>query len=371
MKPIVLICAAHIAVLAGGAASPATPTIPPTTRQVVVARDADGRYTWRLQQVPTPTVGDHRVLVHVRAVALQHGELELLDSLNKPADKARDRSGQIVCSDAAGDVVAVGKAVRGVRTGMRVTSLYFADYLDGTLTAEQQSQGHGYGINGVLGDYVVLEDTGIAPVPAALSYDEAATLPTAALTAWMATAGSNNVPRGGTVVVQGTGGTAIFALQFATAVPARVIITSSSDEKLQRARALGAREGINYKSIPAWGERVLELTAGRGADLVVDLGGKATMEQSVKSLAYGGTIALVGGLGGYQAEIPTMELIRKVARAQGIYAGSRADYLRMTKFIEDHHIHPVIERTYKLEDYPAALKDLAGGNFVGKLVIHL
>jgi NADPH:quinone reductase-like Zn-dependent oxidoreductase len=258
-----------------------------------------------------------------------------------------------------------------VRTGARVTSLYFADYLDGPLSPEKQSQGHGYGINGVLGDYILLEDTGIAPMPAGMSYEEAATLPTAALTAWMATVGGNNVSRGGTVLVEGTGGIASFALQISSAFGAGVIVTSSSDEKLERARALGARDGINYKNVAAWGDRVLELTGGRGADLVIDIGGKATIEQSLKSLAYGGTVALVGGLGGYGAEIPTVELIRKVARAQGVYAGSRADYLRMTKFFESHRLHPLVERTYTLENYPAALKDLAAGNFMGKLVISL
>jgi NADPH:quinone reductase-like Zn-dependent oxidoreductase len=318
-----------------------------------------------------PTVGDHQVLVHVRAVSLQHGELELLDSLNKSPAKERDRTGQIVCSDAAGDVVAIGKHVTSVRPGARVTSLYFADYLDGPLTPEQQSQGHGYGINGVLGDYVLLEDSGIAPMPAGMSYEEAATLPTAALTAWMATVGGNNVPRGGTVLVEGTGGIASFALQIASAFGARVIVTSSSDEKLARARSMGAYDGINYKNVPAWGDRVLELTGGRGADLVVDIGGKATIEQSLKSLAYGGTVALVGGLGGYGAQLSTMELIRKVARAQGVYAGSRADYLRMTRFFEAHRLHPLVERTYTLENYPVALQDLAAGNFMGKLVILL
>lgn len=366
----VVLAAASIAWL-GSIASAATTSIPPTTRQVVLAKDADGHYGWSLVQVAVPTVGDHQVLLHVHAVALQHGELELLDSLNKATDKGRDRTGQIVCSDAAGEVVAIGRHVTSVRTGAHVTSLYFADYLDGPLTPAKQSQGHGYGINGVLGDYILLEDTGVAPMPAGMSYEEAATLPTAALTAWMATVGNNLVPHGGTVLVEGTGGISSFALQISSAFGARVIVTSSSDEKLERARSLGAHDGINYKNIPAWGDRVLELTGGHGADLVVDIGGKSTIEQSMKSLAYGGTLALVGGLGGYGAEMPAQELIRKVARAQGVYAGSRADYLRMTKFFESHRLHPLVDRTYTLENYAAALKDLAGGNFMGKLVIRL
>jgi NADPH:quinone reductase-like Zn-dependent oxidoreductase len=371
MKNVGLAIAASILAFLCGPSRAAPSAIPATTRQVVLAKDAEGRYAWSLVQVPVPAVRDHQVLVHVYAVALQHGELELLDSLNHAAAQARDRTGQIVCSDAAGDVVAVGKLVKSAHIGERVTSLYFADYLDGPLTPEKQSQGHGYQINGVLGDYVLLEDTGIAPMPQSLTYEEAATLPTTALTAWMATVGGNNVRPGAIVLVEGTGGISLFALQISGAAGARVIVTSSSDEKLERARALGAHDGINYKSTPAWGDRVLELTNGHGADLVVDIGGKATLEQSIRSVAFGGTVALVGGLGGYGANIPADALIQKVARAQGIYAGSRADYLRMTKFFETHRLHPSIERTYSLENYEAALKDLAAGNFMGKLVIRL
>ena len=371
IKSIALGFAASSIALLSTTGLAATTSIPSTTRQVVLTKDAAGRYEWSLVQVAVPAVGDHQILLHVHAVALQHGELELLDSLNKATDKGRDRAGQIVCSDAAGDVVAIGKHVTSVHTGARVTSLYFADYLDGPLTREKQSQGHGYQINGVLGDYVLLEDTGIAPMPAGMSYEEAATLPTAALTAWMATVGGNNVPRGGTVLVEGTGGIASFALQISSAFGARVIVTSSSNEKLERARSRGASDVINYKNVPDWGNRVLELTGGRGADLVVDIGGKSTIEESLKSVAYGGTVALVGVLGGYGAEIPTIELIHKVARAQGVYVGSRADYLRMTKFFESHRLHPLVERTYTLENYAAALKDLAAGNFMGKLVIRL
>ena len=371
MKNFGVAIAASILVFFCGPSRAAPSAIPATTRQVVLAKNAEGRYAWSLVQVAVPAVGDHQVLVHVRAVALQHGELELLDSLNHAPAQARDRTGQIVCSDAAGDVVAVGKLVKSTRIGAPVTSLYFADYLDGPLTPEKQSQGHGYQINGVLGDYILLEDTGIAPMPQGLTYEEAATLPTTALTAWMATVGGGNVRPGSTVLVEGTGGISLFALQISSAAGARVIVTSSSDEKLARARALGANDGINYKSTPAWGERVLELTHGHGADLVVDIGGKATLEQSLKSVAFGGTVALVGGLGGYGANIPADTLIQKVARAQGIYAGSRADYLRMTKFFEAHRLHPSIERTYGLENYETALKDLAAGNFMGKLVILL
>ncbi len=362
---------ATLALCLAGAARSAAAQPPATTRQMVLERNEAGRYAWKLVRVAVPAVGDHEVLVHMRAVSLQRGDIEIVDALSAASATGRDHTGQIVCSDGAGDVVAIGKLVRGVRVGSRVTSLYFSDYLDEPLSAEKQAKGHGYTVNGVLGDYVVLEDTGIAPMVAGLTFEEAATLPTAALTAWMATAGGGLVRRDDVALIQGTGGISTFALQFSAASGARVIVTSSSDEKLRRARALGARDGINYKDTPAWSDRVMALTGGRGADLVVDIGGKATLGQSMKSLAYGGTISLVGGLSGYGADVAADDLIHKAARAQGIYAGSRADYLRMSAFIKKHRIHPAIERTYPLDRYEEALKDLAAGNFVGKLVIRL
>ena len=317
-----------------------------------------------------PAPGEHQLLLHVRAVAPQRGEIELVESLDADA-KGPDRSGMIICSDAAGDVVAVGPKVRGVRVGDKVTSLYLANYVEPPLDAEKQKRAYGYSENGVLGEYVLLDDTGVAPMPRGYSYVEAAAMPTSSITAWMATVGQGYMRSGDTVLVEGTGGVSVFALQFAHAAGARVIVTSSTEDKLAKARELGATEGINYRGTPDWSARVLELTHDRGADLVVDVGGKSTIEQSVKSVAYAGTIALVGGLGGYQTTMPTEPLILHAASARGVYTGSRADYLRMLRFVEHHRIHPVIARTYGLEDYVSAMRDLAAGNFVGKLVITL
>ena len=162
----------------------------------------------------------------------------------------------------------------------------------------------------------MLEDTAIAPMPASLSYEEAATLPTAGLTGWMATEGQLDLRPNDVVVVQGTGGVSTFALQFAAAAGARVIVTSSSDDKIQRAVKLGARDGINYKQVPAWSERVLELTDKNGARLVVDVGGKSTLEQSVKSLGFRGTLSLVGGLSGYDGSVPALPLLLRTATAR-------------------------------------------------------
>jgi NADPH:quinone reductase-like Zn-dependent oxidoreductase len=339
--------------------------IPATTRKVTLEK-ADKGYRWKLAEADVPTIGPRQVLVHVRAVALNRGDLEMLEP-----DEGRDRSGLVVASDAAGDVAAVGKEVTSVHPGDRVTSLYFRNWTDGPASDEKLRSAHGATVDGVLGDYIVLEDTAVAPLADGLSYEEGAALPTAGLTAWMASAGQREIHKGDVVLVQGTGGVSIFALQFAAASGARVIVTSSSDDKLRRALALGARDGVNYKTTPAWSARVLELTDRHGADIVVDVGGKSTLEQSAKSLAYGGTLSIVGGLSGYDGDIPAIGLLMRTAHAQGVYVGSRADYLRMNAFIAEHRLRPVIDRVFPLEDFDAALKHMASGNFVGKIVLRL
>jgi NADPH:quinone reductase-like Zn-dependent oxidoreductase len=171
--------------------------------------------------------------------------------------------------------------------------------------------------------------------------------------------------------VQGTGGVSTFALQFAVTSGARVIVTSSSDEKLQRAKALGAEAGINYKREPAWSERVVQLTNGHGADLVVDIGGKSTLEESTNSLADEGKLAIVGGLSGYDGNLSAWGLLEKSALAHGVFVGSRADYLRMSEFLTKHQLQPVIERVYPFAQYSDALQLLASGNFVGKIVLRM
>jgi NADPH:quinone reductase-like Zn-dependent oxidoreductase len=352
--------------LAVTAIAPVCAEIPATTRKVVLERTETGRYRWKLIEALVPAVGDRQVLVRMRAVALNRGDLEML-----APDERRDHSGRVVASDGAGDVVAVGKRVEGIRPGQRVTSLYFQNWTDGLPSAEILAGAHGFNIDGVLGDYILLEETAVAPAPSGLSYEEAATLPTAGLTAWMASVGQRELHRGDIVLVQGTGGVSMFVLQFAAASRARVIVTSSSEEKLRRAKALGADDGINYRTTPAWAERVLELTDNHGADLVVDVGGKETLALSVASLAYAGTLSIVGGLTGYGGDIPSLGLLMKTARAQGVFVGSRADFMRMSAFIEKHRLHPAIDRKFPLVQFEEALQLMQAGNFVGKIVLQL
>ncbi|MGH8221082.1 MAG: zinc-dependent alcohol dehydrogenase family protein [Steroidobacteraceae bacterium] len=359
---LIALCALCAGVLSLTAAAQA-PTR--TNREVVVEKAATG-YRWKLIVAAVPEVGPHEVLVRVHAAALNHDDLNLL-----APDPRHDHSGHIIGSDAAGEIVAVGASVTGLHRGERVTNTYFADWTEGPFSSKSLAGMFGSTLNGLFRDYIALPETAVIPIPDGLSYEEAATLPTAALTAWSAVTTGRQLRRGDVVVVQGTGGVSVFALQFAAAMGARVIVTSSSESKLQRALALGASDGIDYRSVPRWAGRVRDLTHSHGADLVVDVGGKATLEQSVQCLADAGTLAVVGGLTGYDGVIPAAGLLAKDARAQAVYVGSRSDFQRMDDFIVSHHLHPVIDRVFPLENYEEALKYLQSGSFVGKIVLRM
>lgn len=359
LAPLCLACLVPAASFADAEA------LPQTTRKVVLQKTETG-YRWKLVEAPVPALGPRQVLVRVRAVSLNRGDLEML-----APGPGTDLSGLVVASDAAGEVLAVGKEVADFKPGMRVTSLYFRDWLDGPMSDDTLKGAHGASTHGVLAEYLVIDDTGLAPAPVGLRDAEAAALPTAGLTAWTAVTAAGPLRRDDVVLVQGTGGVSTFALQFAAAAGAKVLVTSSSDEKIARAKALGASEGINYKTTPEWSKRVLELTGGRGADVIVDVGGKSTLAQSAQSLAWHGTLSVVGGLTGYDGQVPAVNLLMRQARAQGIYVGSRSDYLRMSAFITTHGLKPVIEREFPLADYEEALKLLESGNFMGKIVLTL
>ena len=340
--------------------------LPGIARKIVIDKAETG-YRWKLIEAPVQQPRDRQVLVRVRAVGLNRGDWEMLGANNANGALA----GRIPASDAAGDIVAVGKSVQNLRPGTRVTSLYFRNWIDGPASKEIINGAHGVDVDGVLGEYILLDDTAVAPAPQGLTYEEAATLPTAGLTAYMATVGQNRLGPDDVVLVQGTGGVSIFALQFAAAAKARVVVTSSSDDKLVRVRELGARDGINYRTYPKWSERLMEVTGGHGADLVVDVGGKETLEQSVKSLAYGGVLSIVGGLSGYDGTISSLGLLNRTASARGIFVGSRADYIRMSSFIVEHRMRPVIDKVFPFDQYDAALQHLRTGNPVGRVVLKL
>ncbi|KAA3625918.1 MAG: NAD(P)-dependent alcohol dehydrogenase [Proteobacteria bacterium] len=270
-------------------------------------------------------------------------------------------------SDAAGEVVEVGPGVEDLAPGDRVASCFFQRWEDGPCSGAAMASALGGPVDGVLAEEVVLRADGVVPVPAHLSYEEAATLPCAALTAWNALVGIAGVKAGDTVLLLGTGGVSIFALQFARVLGVRVIITSSSDEKLARAADMGAWRTVNYRVHPDWEREVLALTGGAGVDAVVEVGGAGTLSRSISAVRVAGVIALIGVLTG--GEIDPAAIMRKSVRLQGLYVGPRRMFREMNRAIDFHRLRPVIHETYGFDDARAAYHAMAGARHLGKLVV--
>jgi len=274
-------------------------------------------------------------------------------------------------SDGAGVVEAVGEGVTGFKPGDLAVSLFFPDWSDGTPPASAFTRVPGDGIDGYAREAVVVPEHWFTRVPAGYSAAEAATLTCAGLTAWRALFVDNAIRPGQTVLVQGTGGVSVFALQFAKAAGARVIATSSSDAKLERMKALGADELINYKETPAWGMKALELTGGAGVDCVVEIGGAGTLDQSMMATRVGGHVALIGVLAGFAGPVQTALLMAKNLRVQGLTVGSRAQQLDMIAGIEANGIRPVISDHFPLAHLPDAFRHQAANAHFGKIVVDI
>ena len=315
-------------------------------------------------QAPQPEPAPHEMLVRMRAFSLNYRDLMLAEGRYgspTPPDL-------VPLSDGAGEVVAVGAAVRRFKPGDRVAGCFFADWDDGELSHLGAGSARGGAIAGVLSEYALLNERGAVQVPADYSFEEAATLPCAAVTAWHALVGSGGVAAGSTVLVQGTGGVSLFALQFARGMGARVICTSSSDAKLERARALGAAETINYLRDPEWQDAVRRLTGKGGVDLVVEVGGAGTLSRSMQAARTGGRIAIIGVLTG-RAEIDPSAILFRRLSLRGILVGSRAMFEAMNRAIGTLSLRPVIDRSFGFDEVPAALHHLKGGSHFGKIVI--
>lgn len=326
---------------------------------------SDGIDALRLAEVAATSPGPGEVRVRVRANAINYRDLNTIrDPVSRKLPYPR-----VPNSDAAGDVIAVGAGVTAIKVGDRVASCFFQRWLDGACSAEAMASALGGAEDGVLAEEVTLSADGVVPVPAHLSYAEAATLPCAALTAWHALVECARLKAGDTVLLLGTGGVSIFALQFARLHGARTIITSSSDEKLARARELGASETINYRSHPDWEREVLRLTEGRGVDVTVEVGGAGTLPRSIAATRIAGTIALIGVLTGGQIDPATF--MRKSIRMQGIYVGSRRMFLDMNRAISANRMKPVIDRTFAFSDAKEAYRAMLAAGHFGKLVIEL
>lgn len=315
------------------------------------------------QERPQPGPGE--VLVRIRATALNYRDRVVVDGTYLPNLALPF----IPVADAAGEIAAVGAGAQRWKIGERVTTHYTTNWLAGQMTEAHQGAKLGGPLPGMLREYAVLPESALVATPAHLSDAEAATLPIAALTAWNALADCN-LQAGQTVLLQGTGGVSLFALQFARAMGARIIITSSSDAKLARAREMGAHAGINYRSTPNWGEAARELNGGRGVDVVLEVGGVHTLGQSLVAVRQCGSIAVIGFLGGLGAGPDvTRALVQKRARLLGISVGHRESFEAMNRALSLHAIKPVIDRSFALPQAAEAFRYFGGGEGFGKVVI--
>ena len=329
--------------------------------------DAFGIDRLELDERPDPALGAREVRVRVNAVSLNYRDILIVDRGIAPRPVELPL---VPCSDAAGAVLEVGPEVARVRVGDRVTTTVFQRWLEGdTIPEDARDSALGGALDGVLADQVVLDEDGLVHVPEHLSDDEASTLPCAAVTAWHALVVKGPVPAGETMLVQGTGGVAIFALQLGLQAGARVIVTSKSDEKLERVRALGAWETINYVTTPDWAARVLELTGGMGVDHVVEMGGPGTTDQSIQAARLGGTVSLIGVLTGLGARIDPHPIAIKGLRIHGIRVGSRAMFEDLNHAISANGLRPVIDRVFSFDEAREALRYLQAAEHVGKVVI--
>lgn len=319
-----------------------------------------------LVDLPDPgQPGPGQIRVRVHASSLNFHDYAVATGKMPTAD------GRIPMADGAGVVEAVGEEVTEFKVGDHVVSCFFPHWHDGAPTIGDFSTTPGDGVDGYARQVVVKPSHWFTRAPKGYSHQEAATLTTAGLTAWRALVVNGGIKPGDSVLVMGTGGVSIFALQLAKAMGAVVIATSSSDEKLARVRALGADHTINYRTQPQWGEEVLALTHGRGVDHVVEVGGPATLAQSITACRIGGHIALIGILTGVSGEVPTVALMARQQRLQGLIVGSRQHQLDLVQALECLKVKPVIDSVFALEDIGKAFAHEASGAHFGKIVLSV
>ena len=308
--------------------------------------------------------GDGQIRVRVRATSLNYHDLGVVTGRLPTAP------GRIPMADGAGVVEAVGPDVEGVAVGDHVVSTFFPTWLDGEPTIADFATTPGDGIDGYAREVVVAPAHAFTPAPKGYTHAEAATLTTAGLTAWRALVVDGGLKAGATVLVLGTGGVSIFALQFAKAMGASVIVTSSSDEKLERARALGADHVVNYRTLSDWGSHVRDLTGGRGVDHVVEVGGPGTLAQSIMAGRVGGHLALIGVLTGRGGDVPTGMLMARQQRLQGLVVGSRQHQLDMVRALDVTGLRPIIDRAFALPELADAFRLQQSAGHFGKIVVE-
>ena len=346
----------------------AAPRLPATQQQYQFVRPgSQGPFTLQQVQVPVPQPGAHQVLIRVHATSLNRRDIFVM----RGQYPVGTRRSLVPLSDGAGEVVATGSAVRRFKVGDRVAGAFFQAWVSGRPPAAVAASALGGFIDGMLSQYVALDEAGVVRIPASLTYEEAATLPCAGVTAWNGLFNRGRIQPGDYVLLEGTGGVSLLGLSLAVAEGAKPIITSSHDEKLARAKALGAVGGVNYRTTADWEKPVMALTGGAGVQVVLEVGGKDSLVHALGTLGPGGYVALIGGLGGFGGDVPVMALMNGNLTASGIYVGSRADFEALNEFIDAHHVKPIVDRVFEFQDAAAAFSAMDSGESFGKIVIRV
>lgn len=334
----------------------------------ILDESCSGVGAWKMTTLPNPIPGPGEVLIGVRATSLNYRDLRVA----KGSYGKNLKKNCIPLSDGAGEILALGEGVSQFKVGDRVAAGFFQSWKAGEIQASDHSSALGGAQNGMLSEKVVLHSSGIVKIPAHLSYEEAATLPCAALTAWNALMESSGpLKPGSTILTLGTGGVSIFAMQFAKIAGLQVIATSSSDAKLKQLESLGIAHGINYKNTTDWQNEVNAFTQGQGVDQVIEVGGAGTLARSLESVKTGGTVSLIGVLTGTEAQINPWIILKKSIRLQGIFVGSIAMFTAMNRAIESYHIKPIIDEIFSFDKANEALAKLESGSHFGKIVIRM
>lgn len=320
-----------------------------------------------LMEHDMPRLRPHEALVRVHAVSLNYRELMIMLQGRYPLPVKRN---VVAVSDGAGEVVAIGENVTRAKVGDRVVTSIFPHWIDGPFSIEYAAQ-LGGSLDGMLTEYAALHEETLVPVPDHLSYEEAATLPCAGVTAWNALTGGMPLLAGQSVLTLGSGGVSLFALQLAKLFGARVIATTSSEEKAASLRSLGADEVVNYCANPDWPAEVRRLTQAEGVNHIVEVGGGSTLEQSLKSVRIGGEIALVGSVAGGSAKIDANAIFAAAATLRGIAVGSRVQFENLASAITANRLRPVIDRVFAFDEAPVAFAFYAEGRNFGKVVIKI
>lgn len=321
----------------------------------------------KIEERDIPEPKKYEVLIKLKSASLNYRDLLIVEGKYNPKMKLP----VIPLSDGVGEVVALGEGVEKFRLKERVSPIFAPNWLAGEPTYEAVRKSLGGPLDGTLCEYMVMPESALVKVPEHLTDEEAATLPCAAVTAWSALFVYGNLKPGQYVVVLGTGGVSVFALQFAKLAGARVIVTSSSDEKLAKMEKLGADFFINYQKKPEWSKEVRKITQMRGADYIIEVGGANTLAESLKAVRMGGTISLIGVLAGSTGELSLLPILMQNVRVQGILVGSREAFEKMNEAISTHKLKPVVDQIYNFRDFPEALRHLKEQKHTGKICIKI